>query len=166
MSIMKRTITALALAGVAGSVATAALAGPAAAQPRGPQPVTTRLAAVKANTPSWVNIFWRTDRPVCDAKVQVDGGRQVRVSYPALRHATTFTTGDSLRAGRTAATPIQVSPMTRTSGVVVLRATMSYTDCSRHARTQFTRATLSLPVIKKVVRPATHRPTTHRPGHH
>jgi hypothetical protein len=163
MSIMKRTIAALALAGAAGSVATLAAAGPAVAQPRGPQPVTTRLAAVKANTASWVNIFWRTDRPVCDAQVQVDGGRQVRVSYPALRRTTTFTTGNSLRPGRTAATPIRVSPMTRNGGIVVLRATMSYTDCGRHARTQWTRANLALPVIRQVIHQA---PAPHRPGHH
>jgi hypothetical protein len=162
MSTIKRMIAAVALAGAAGSVATLAAAGPAsAAMPRGPQPVSNRLTAVKANTASWVNIYWRTNRPVCNAKVAVDGGRQVRVSYPGLRRTTTFTTGNTLRPGRTAATPIRVNPIARRSGVVVLRASMSYTDCGRHARTQWTRANLSLPVIRQIGG----APGNHRPGH-
>jgi hypothetical protein len=167
MSTIKRMVAAVALAGAAGSVATLAAAGPAAAMPRGPQVVSNRLTAVKANTTSWVNIYWRTDRPVCNAQVAVDGGRQVRVSYPGLRHTTTFTTGTSLRPGRTAATPIRVSPVSRTSSVVVLRASMSYTDCDRHARTQWTRVDLTLPVIRQVIgQPGVHFPGAHLPGNH
>ncbi|GIM90317.1 hypothetical protein [Paractinoplanes toevensis] len=146
---MIRMFAAVALAGAAGSVAlTLATAGSASAAGRGPQPVSNRLTTVKANTPSWVNIFWRTNRPVCAVRVSVDGGREVAVAYPGMRRSTTFTTGDSLRPGRTAVTPIRVTPVRRTSGVSILRATVSYTDCSRKARTQFTQATLALPVIR------------------
>ncbi|MET3428150.1 hypothetical protein BJ973_007362 [Actinoplanes tereljensis] len=146
---MVRMIAAVALAGAAGSVAiTLATAGSASAAGRGPQPVSNRLTTVKANTPSWVNIFWRTDRPVCDVQVSVDGGREVAVAYPGMRRTTTFTSGDSLRPGRTAVTPIRVTPMRRDSGVSVLRATVSYTNCDRKSRTQFTRSTLALPVIR------------------
>src|SRR5262245_46004101 len=104
-----RAAATVALAGAA-TAAVALTATPASAAPghnRGPEPVSTRLTAVKANTSSWVNVYWRTDSPVCDAKVQVEGGRQVAISYPGMRRTTTFTRGDSLRPGRVAATPIR-----------------------------------------------------------
>jgi hypothetical protein len=154
---------ALALAGAAGAVVAMTAVSPAtAAHARGPQPVSNRLTAVQANASSWVNIYWRTDSPVCAARVQVDGGRQVAVSYPGMRRTTTFTRGDVLRPGRIAATPIQVRPLVRSGGVVVMRAVMSYTDCVRHARTQFRRVSLALPVIRNI-RPSL--PGHQFPGH-
>ncbi|WP_433293613.1 hypothetical protein ACQP2F_31055 [Actinoplanes sp. CA-030573] len=145
---MTKALAAVALVGAAGSAAALATAGPAAAAPRGPQPVTTRLAPVTANMPSWVNIAWRTDRPVCDARVSVDGGRSVAVSYLRPGRTTTFRTGDTLRPGRTGVTTIRVNAMRRTSGFEVLKAALSYTDCGRHARTQFARVNLVLPVVR------------------
>ncbi|GAA2649795.1 hypothetical protein [Paractinoplanes durhamensis] len=162
---MVRMIAAVALAGAAGSalaLATAGAASAAPSMPGAPQPVSSRLTAVKANTPSWVNIFWRTGRPVCDVKVSVDGGREVAIAYAGMRRSTTFTTGDSLRPGRTGVTPIRVTAIRRDSGVALLRTTMSYTDCGKRARTQFTRATLALPVIQHV-RPGQHQMP---PAHH
>lgn len=162
---IKRMMAAVALAGAASSAVAFAATVPASAAPRhldGPQPVTTRLAPVKAGTTSWVNIVWRTDSPVCDAKVQVDGGHQVTVSYPGMRRTTTFTHGDTLRPGRTAATPIRVNPG-RHDGVVPLRAVMSYNDCGRHSRTEFTRVNLALPVLRAGL---PHQKPTHGVGHH
>ncbi|GAA0562300.1 hypothetical protein GCM10010172_51880 [Paractinoplanes ferrugineus] len=159
-STMVRTVASLALAGAAASAVSLATAGSAQATGRGPQPITNRLTTVTANTPSWVNIFWRTDRPVCNARISVDGGREVAVSYRRPGRFTAFTTGDTLRPGRTAITQIQVTPMRRVSGLSVLRTTMTYNDCGRHARTQFTRASLVLPVIR-TIRPG--HPT--QPGH-
>jgi collagen triple helix repeat protein len=156
ISKVTRTATMTALVGLAGAMVALTGASSASAAPsawpsaRGPQPVSTRLPAVRANTASWVNIYWRSNTPVCSARVQVDGGRQVAVAYPGMQRTTTFTRGDSLRPGRIAATPVQVRPMLRTSGVVLLRAVMSYNDCGRHARMQFKRVDLALPVLRNM----------------
>jgi hypothetical protein len=164
-----RAAAMAALASAAGVMAALTAAGPATAAPaRGPEPVSTRLTAVNSNTSSWVNIYWRSDTPVCDAQVRVDGGRQVRIAYPGMRRTTTFTRGNALRPGRTAATPVQVSPNVRNGGIVLLRAVMSYDDCGRHARTQFKRVNLALPVLRNFGpgMPGQHVPGPHTPGQH
>jgi hypothetical protein len=165
-----RILAAVALAGAAGSAVSLAAAGPAAAAPwapKGPQPVNTRLAPVKANTTSFVNIAWRSNTPACDVRLRVEGGRNVVVSYLRPGRFTTFSTGNTLRPGRTAVTTVRVSPMRRDSGFEVLRAALSYTDCSRHGRTQITRTNLVLPVVRNMgpVQQPGHSMPGQQPGH-
>src|SRR5689334_14597738 len=96
----------VAMATAAAGMATATSAAPAAAAERGPQPVSNWLTAVRANTDSWVKIYWRSTRTVCDVQVRVDGGRWVDVAYPGGRRSTSFPRGSTLRAGRSDSTAI------------------------------------------------------------
>ncbi|GAA4925162.1 hypothetical protein [Actinoplanes utahensis] len=137
----------IALATAAFGMASTVTAAPATAFPRGPQPVSNWLQSVRANTGSWVTIQWRTDRPVCDAEVQVRGDR-VRVDYPGFRRSATFSRGDSLRPGRTDFTRVRVTPYQQRPGVTRLWATITYDECGFRARTQTRTAALSLPVLR------------------
>jgi hypothetical protein len=129
--------------GMAATVATA----PAGAAPRGPQPVSSWLQSVRANTGSWVTIHWRTDRTICDAEVRVRGER-VRVDYTGFQRSASFSRGDTLRAGRTDFTKVRVTPYMRRPGVTKLWATISYDECGFRSRTQTRTVALSLPVLR------------------
>ena len=67
-AVVTATVAAVGMASV-GTVAPAAAARP------GPQPVSTWLRAVRANTGTWINVYWRTDRRICDAEVRFSGAR-------------------------------------------------------------------------------------------
>jgi hypothetical protein len=129
--------------GMAAAVATA----PAGAAPRGPQPVSSWLQSVKANTGSWVTIHWRTDRRICDAEVRLRG-EQVRVDYTGFKRSASFSRGDKLFPGRTDFTRVRVTPYAQRPGVTKLWATISYDDCGFKARTQTRTVALSLPVLR------------------
>jgi len=128
------------------SMATVGLASPASAADSGPRPVSNWLRAVQADTDTWVNIGWRTNRRICDVEVRVDGGRRVEVDYPGWRDYTSFRRDDSLRPGRTDYTAILVNPDYLRAGIARLRATIEYDNCGRHARTQHRSTWLNLPV--------------------
>lgn len=138
----------VATAAAAAGMATVTTAAPAAAADRGPQPVSNWLTAVRANTDSWVNIYWRSSRTVCDTQVRVTGGRWVDIGYPGNRRFTSFPGGDTLRGGRSDYTSIQVDPDFDRSGIAQLRATIEYTNCGWHARTESKAFALNLPVIR------------------
>jgi hypothetical protein len=106
------------------------------------------LRAVQANTSTWVNIGWRTDRRICDVEVRVDGGRRVEVGYPGFRNYTSFSRGDSLRAGWTDYTAIRVNPHYDRGGIARLLATIQYDNCGRRSRTQYRSSWLNLPVLR------------------
>ena len=138
----------VATAAAAAGMATVTTVAPAAAAERGPQPVSNWLTAVRANTQSWVNIYWRSSRTVCDAQVRVTGGRWVDIGYPGNRRWTSFPRGDTLRAARSDYTSIEVDPDFDRSGIAQLRATIEYTNCGWHARTESKAFALNLPVIR------------------
>ena len=121
--------------------------GPAVAAEKGPRPVSNWLRAVRAYTPTWVNVYWRTDRPVCDAEVRV-GGARVRVDYPGGGRYTSFSRGDNLWPRRTDYTAVRVTPHFNRSGIAVLRATITYDDCRPHGFTRRSSTVLTLPVIR------------------
>jgi hypothetical protein len=131
------------------ALATAAVgmtAAPAvAAPPGGPQPVSSWLRAVKAHSDSWVDIYWRTSSPVCDVKVAV-AGRGVAVSYSGHRRFATLSRGPMLRPSRPDYTAVSVDPDFARPGVALLKTSIAYNDCSRHARTRYRNFTLTLPV--------------------
>jgi hypothetical protein len=139
-AVVAATVAAVGMSSV-GTVAPAVAAG------NGPRPVSNWLRAVRANTPTWVNVYWRTDRRVCDAEVRVSGAR-VRVDYPWHRNYTSFSRGDNLWPGRTDYTAVQVTPYFNRAGIAVLRATISYDDCRPHGFTRRSSTVLTLPVIR------------------
>jgi hypothetical protein len=141
-----RRIGALvAMSAAALGLASIGLGSPAVAAPKGPQPVSTWLTPVKAHTNTWVNISWKTNQKICDVEVRVDG-RDVDVMYPGVRHYSSFSKGDTLKAGKRDYTAVKVNPDFDRSGVALLRATIYYDTCGWHARTQTQKFWLSLPV--------------------
>jgi hypothetical protein len=118
----------------------------AAAAPAGPAPVTTWLKPVKANTSTWVNLAWQTNRPACHAKIWVDGGRSVKVAYPSHRSFTSFSKGDSLSPRRGDVSAFVVTPVFSKPGVAMLRATIEYDNCLPRARKMRSTTALTLPV--------------------
>ena len=123
------------------------MVSPAAANERGPRPINTWLHGVRANTPTWVNVLWRTDRRVCDAEVRFSGAR-VEIDYPGRRNFTSFSRGDSLRPGRLDYTAVRVTPYSNRSGVALLRATITYDNCGPHAYTRQSTSVVALPVVR------------------
>ena len=126
-----------------------------AARPHGPQPVNQWLRPIPAGVPTWVNVWWRTDRRICDARLTVWGGPQVAVTYPGGRSFTSFSNGSTLSRRETDYTSFRVTaagPTLPLLGSVLLRARLTYNDCSRFARTRATDTGFLLPVT---------RPTNH-----
>jgi hypothetical protein len=145
---MSRRIGAVVVAAVAAvGMASIGTASAASAAPHGPQPVSSWLHAVKANTGTWVNVAWRTDRRICDAKIRFSGDR-IGIDYPGRRNYTTFSRGNSLKPGRTDFTTVEVTPNFDRAGIALLRATIEYDSCTRRARTQRMTTTLTLPVLR------------------
>jgi hypothetical protein len=148
MHMSRRFAAIFALATATAGLTAAATATPAAAAPfRGPQPINTWLRPVQANVPSWVDIAWRTDRPICDAQVQVRGER-VRVEYLGNRRGALFSRGATLTPRRSDITRIRVTPFAVPGGVAKLWATISYDECGWRARNQTRTTVLSLPVLR------------------
>jgi hypothetical protein len=148
MNKVRRIGAILAATVAAAGMTSMAVASPASAAPQGPRPVSDWLHAVPAHTSTWVNIYWSTDRPVCDAKIRVDGGRHVDVSYPGNRSYTSFSRDTSLRPGRTDYSAVRVNPDFDRKGVALLRTTITYTSCGWHARTMRSSSTVTLPVLR------------------
>jgi hypothetical protein len=145
---MYRRIGAVVVAAAAAvGMASIGTATAASAAPKGPQPVNSRLHAVKANTGTWVNVAWRTDRKICDAKVRFSAAR-VGIDYASRRDFATFSRGNSLKAGRTDYTAVEVTPHFDRAGVAMLRATIEFTNCAPRDRTQRYTTTLTLPVLR------------------
>ncbi|GID64476.1 hypothetical protein Acy02nite_23570 [Actinoplanes cyaneus] len=145
MHVSRRIGATVALVTAAAGLVTAA--SPALAAPRGPQPVTTWLKPVRAGVPTWIDIAWRTDRPVCDAQVQVRG-EHVRIQYPGNRRTANFLKGSVLTPRRAEITRVRVTPDNGPGGTAKLWATMSYNDCGLRAPTQMRTVTLTLPVVR------------------
>ena len=148
MNNVRRIGAILAATVAAAGMTSMAVASPASAAPQGPRPVSNWLRAVPAHTSTWVNIYWNTDRPVCAAKIKVDGGRRVHVSYPGNRSYASFSRGTSLRPGRTDYAAVRVNPDFDRKGVALLRTTITYTNCGSHARTVRSSSTVTLPVLR------------------
>ncbi len=161
MNKSRRIGAIVAMATAAVGMATATTAAPAAAAPRGPEPVSNWLRAVQAHQDTWVNIYWRTNVRICDAEVRVYA-RDVEVDYRGFRRSATFSRGDSLRPGRTDFTPIRVDADFNRAGVARLRAVISYDGCGWKARTQTRSFSLGLPVLRNS-HPGQNWPG--RPGH-
>jgi hypothetical protein len=123
----------------------------ASAAPSGPHPVNQWLRPVPAGVPSWVNVWWRTDRRICNARLVVWGGSSVAIAYPGGRSYTSFSTGSTLSRRETDYTSFQVTATGATLpllGSALLRARLFYNDCGRFARTRATDTGFLLPVSR------------------
>ncbi|MBU2669575.1 hypothetical protein KOI35_39300 [Actinoplanes bogorensis] len=147
MNNSRRIGALVAMATAAVGMATVTATAPATAAPRGPEPVSNWLGAVRANADSWVKIYFRTDRKVCDVEVRVSG-RDVDVDYPGRRNYTSFSRGDQLRPGRTDFAAVSVNPDFDRAGIARLRATIAFDTCGRRDRTQYRSFSLALPVLR------------------
>src|SRR3954452_4869109 len=116
MNKSRRIAAIVAMATAAVGVASVVTTAPASAAVRGPQPVSSWLRPVRANTANWVNIYWRTDRRICDVQVRV-GGPRIRVDYPSHSRYASFSRGSTLRPGRTDYTTVLINPAFQRSGV-------------------------------------------------
>jgi hypothetical protein len=148
MSKIGRIGAVLAATVAAAGMGALAAASPAAAAPAGPRPVTNWLKAIPSNDSTWVPIYWKTGSPVCHAKVWVDGGRRIDVSYANHRSYASFFRNDTLRPGQVDYTAVDVDPNFSRPGVAVLRATISYDTCGWHARTKHSTYLLNLPITR------------------
>ena len=144
-----------ATAAVLGLASVVAPTPASAARPHGPQPVNQWLRPVPAGVPTWVKVWWRTDRRICDARLTVWGGPQVAVSYPGDRSFTSFSNGSTLGRPETDYTSFRVTaagPTLPFLGSALLRARLTYSDCGRFARPRVTDTGFLLPVTS----PAAH----------
>lgn len=139
-------LVALAVAGMCAVAPTPAAAAPPEWM-HGPMPVTNWLwPGVRAHNPTWVDIVWQTDVPVCDGQVTVKGDAAIDVQYPADGTYTSFYRDSSLRPGQPDFTAIKITAHYRTSRLAFLRATITYNDCGSPARTHRSKSLLALPV--------------------
>jgi hypothetical protein len=139
-TVVAATVVALTLTSVAAAPASAA------SRPKGPQPVSALVSTVRSNQTSWVSVWWKTDRRVCDAKVVVWGNSRVDIGYPGNRPYTSFSNGDTLSRRETDYTSFRVTPHVNGSAWVILAATITFNNCDRHARTQSRSTGFLLPV--------------------
>jgi hypothetical protein len=133
-----RRLGALAAALLTVLTVTSLSAAPASAAERvtGPEAI-NQLIAVQDGQTSWVKIWWKTDRTICDAKLIIWGSSSVDIDYPAnTRNFTSFNHGPTLSQRETDFTSFRVRPHVGRSAWIILAGTMTYNYCGWHARTQ------------------------------
>jgi uncharacterized membrane protein len=149
MKTSRRIRAVLATAVAALAMTSVATATPAAAARRvkGPEPVNALLQTVNNNQATWVSVWWKTDRTICDAKVRVWGNANVVIGYPSNTATyTSFAHGSTLLRRETDFTSFKVTPHYNRSTWALLAATISYNNCGRHTRTRTKTTGLLLPV--------------------
>jgi len=147
MNNSRRIGTLVALAATSVGMATVTATAPVTAAPRGPQPVSSWLRPVQANTDNLVSVYWRTNRRVCDVEVRAYAPG-VEVSYRDLFDFATPIRGNGLWPGRTDATLFLVNPHYFRPGIARLQVVIAFDNCSRRARTEIRSYRLSLPVLR------------------
>ncbi len=136
-------------AAVAG-LATAAAGAPAAAAAKvGPHPFVDYVKPVTANTATWIDVYWDTEKPVCDAKVTL-AGRKVGVVYPENTQTySSFATADTLGpADKPQRTSFSVTADYKTTVQVPLTATIAYNSCGDEPVEKLKKFKVTLTVLK------------------
>ena len=149
MKTSRRIRAVLATAVAALAMTSVATATPAAAARRveGPEPVNALLQTVDNNRATWISVWWKTDRTICDAQVRVWGNPNVVVDYPSSTATyTSFAHGSTLLRRETDFTSFKVTSHYSGSTWALLAATISYNNCGWHTRTRTKTAGLLLPV--------------------
>lgn len=124
-----RRVGALVAAATCTAAGVTAGATPAAADvDQGPRPLVTAVQYVLSGEPTWVRVFWKTRRDLCDARVTVSG-HHVDVVYPDnTTPFTSFRRNATLAAGRADYTAFKVTVESSRSRRVALKATIAYTE--------------------------------------
>jgi hypothetical protein len=151
MKITRRIVAFLAATVAAPGLASMVAPSPASAAPRGPQPADQWLRPVPAGVPTWVSVWWRTDRRICDARLMVWGGSAVAIAYPSDRNYTSFSNGSTLSRRETDYASFRVTATGATLpllGSALLPARLVYNDCGRFARTRAVDTGFLLPVTR------------------
>jgi hypothetical protein len=143
---MRRTLATVVAAGIA-VVATAAPA--AAAAKVGPHPFLDYVKPVKAHVATWVDVWWDTEKPVCDAKVWLSG-RKIEVDYPGntatySSFATASTLGPEDKPQRTS---FRVTADYAATTEVPLTAKISYNTCGDEPVEKSKKFKVALTVLK------------------
>jgi hypothetical protein len=122
-------------------------ATPAAASVNGPQPITTWTSTVAPHQPTWINVFWATNKKICDARVTV-AADHVDVLYPEnTGDYTSFSQSDRLKPHQVDYTAVRLTAHLADRSFVPLAVTMSYHTCGRHATDVTDTFALTLPVL-------------------
>jgi hypothetical protein len=119
---------------------------PASAAPKGPEPTNSLLSTVRADTPTWVNVWWRTDRRACGVRVVAWDSARVSVDYPGGRAFTSFSNGSTLNRRETDYTAFRVTATYGRGTWALLAAQVYYNDCGPRARTKVKSVGFLLPV--------------------
>lgn len=135
---MKKTgrlamIVAMAAAAAGMATATpASAAGQERAAKDGPRPLVNAVKAVKAGKPTWVKLYWLTERDICGARVTVSGS-DVDVRYPSNTGTyTSFSKADTLAPGWADFTAFRVNADSAQTRTVKLKVRISYTRLPKH----------------------------------
>jgi hypothetical protein len=135
----------------AAGLATVLTGAPASAAIKGPHLITDWARAVPAGGSTWIQLYWKTGKPVCDAEVTLSG-LKVDVIYPDNTETySSFAKSSSLKAGKTDRTAFNVTARYPKTTVVPLKAKMVYHTCGDDAVEKTVKVTVSLPVIAEDV---------------
>jgi hypothetical protein len=133
---------------VAAALSPVVTAAPASASVNGPTPITTWTTSVAPHQPTWINIFWATNKKICGAQVTVEA-KKVDVFYPTNTATyTSFTQSDKLRPGRVDYTAVRVTAHHSDRSFVPLAVTIAYNTCGYSAVNESDTFGLTLPVLK------------------
>lgn len=135
----------------AAGLATVAAGAPAAAAGKqGPHPFFDYVKPVTANTATWIDVFWDTQKPVCDAKVTLSGAK-VEVVYPEnTKTYSSFATADTLGAkDKPQRTSFSVTADYDTTVQVPLTAVIAYNSCGDKPVEKLKKFKVVLTVLKK-----------------
>ncbi|AGL14860.1 hypothetical protein [Actinoplanes sp. N902-109] len=142
-----RKIRWVAVVAAAVGLAIAGMGAPAEAAVSGPHLITDWARAVPAHKATWIQLYWKTGKRVCNAEVTLSGAN-VDVVYPDNTETySSFSKSSSLKAGKTDRTAINVTAHYDTTSVIPLKVKMKYDTCGKDAVKKTGTFTVNLPVI-------------------
>ncbi|WP_148307891.1 hypothetical protein [Actinoplanes friuliensis] len=148
MNRTRRTALMAAAVMAATGLTTVTATAPAAASHREPRPVTKWIKPVEAHEPTWVKVYWKTGKKICDAAVTVEG-TDVGIVYPSNTDTyTSFLNDAELKPGRPDYTAFRVRADRNRTTVVRLAATLTYNTCGDEAVEKSRTYRLRLPVLR------------------
>ncbi|GAA2517470.1 hypothetical protein [Winogradskya humida] len=147
MSKTRRVAAMMTAALAAVGLATTVAVTPAAAAVKGPHLITNWTRPVAPDEGTWVDLYWKTGKPVCDAEVTIDG-KNVSITYPSNTETyTSFSKSANLKAGKVDRTAFYVIAYYDATTVVKLKATIVYNTCGDDAVEKTKKFDVKLPVM-------------------
>jgi hypothetical protein len=145
MNVSRRIGAVVAAVGMV-AVAYAAPASAAPKAPTGPEPVTSLLSTVRADTPTWVNVWWKTDHRACNVKVVAWDSARVSVDYPSGRAFASLHNGMALDRRETDYTSLRLKATYGRGSWALIAAQVFYDECGPHDKTKVKSVGFLLPV--------------------